>query len=474
MKKVTIGSGVGALLFTLALPVAAFAATPTFTATESVANGSAGTNNQTAVTAPTQANVAQVKAARTLTVNSLPVASTTSAIGSCTVTYSTTVADSLSCAGNAAIINVTTHNTATTLASTLAALTSVTDAVNSHGALTPSTAGVTATFTTAGTETSASLINFTDGTSGAVSSTASTTGVIPVVQINTLTIGGTVDTGDVFTATLPTVGAVSYTVLSSDTTTSMIANGLRTAIVASSGYGSQAFTAATSTNTIIFTAKVAGTGFTQTSSATNRAATGQQVVFTPVDADAGYTFDVRINGADYISNGGTAQNIVEDLNGLLAGNTAVTCSEDNVSLACSAAVPGTSFTYATFVDVVHGGGGGGGSSHRSGSSHTTTTSSTSSDTSTPVVSPVQMPVPPLATVFSRDLTLGATGEDVRNLQVWLNAHGFVVATTGAGSAGNETTLFGRLTQKALAKWQAAHGITPAVGYFGPKTRAALK
>lgn len=75
--------------------------------------------------------------------------------------------------------------------------------------------------------------------------------------------------------------------------------------------------------------------------------------------------------------------------------------------------------------------------------------------------------------FTRDLTLGSTGDDVKVLQQWLNANGYTVAASGAGSAGNESTYFGNLTKVALAKYQAAKGITPAVGYFGPITRSSL-
>ncbi len=75
--------------------------------------------------------------------------------------------------------------------------------------------------------------------------------------------------------------------------------------------------------------------------------------------------------------------------------------------------------------------------------------------------------------FSRDLTLGSTGSDVLALQQILNANGAPVAASGVGSAGSETDFFGSLTQGALAKWQAANGVSPAVGYFGPITRAAL-
>jgi peptidoglycan hydrolase-like protein with peptidoglycan-binding domain len=58
------------------------------------------------------------------------------------------------------------------------------------------------------------------------------------------------------------------------------------------------------------------------------------------------------------------------------------------------------------------------------------------------------------------------------LQQWLNAHGFVIAATGPGSPGNETTTFGILTDKALIKFQRSQGL-PATGYLGPLTRAAL-
>lgn len=75
--------------------------------------------------------------------------------------------------------------------------------------------------------------------------------------------------------------------------------------------------------------------------------------------------------------------------------------------------------------------------------------------------------------FTRDLTVGATGDDVKELQKFLNSHGFVVSESGAGSPGNESSYFGEKTRAALAKWQAAEGISPTAGYFGPKSRAAV-
>jgi len=75
--------------------------------------------------------------------------------------------------------------------------------------------------------------------------------------------------------------------------------------------------------------------------------------------------------------------------------------------------------------------------------------------------------------FTRNLTIGSRGEDVKALQEYLNAQGFTVAASGAGSPGNETEYFGSLTQAALADFQAANSVSPAVGYFGPITRAKI-
>ncbi len=76
-------------------------------------------------------------------------------------------------------------------------------------------------------------------------------------------------------------------------------------------------------------------------------------------------------------------------------------------------------------------------------------------------------------LFKRDLKLGMTGTDVKELQKFLNNNGFIIDKTGAGSKGKETTRFGSLTQKALIKFQKDNKITPAVGYFGPVTRKVV-
>jgi len=75
-------------------------------------------------------------------------------------------------------------------------------------------------------------------------------------------------------------------------------------------------------------------------------------------------------------------------------------------------------------------------------------------------------------VFSGYLRVGSVGQDVKCLQQIMNGQGYTVATSGAGSAGNETTYFGSLTLAAVQKWQAAQGWIIAT-QVGPKSIALL-
>jgi murein DD-endopeptidase MepM/ murein hydrolase activator NlpD/peptidoglycan hydrolase-like protein with peptidoglycan-binding domain len=93
----------------------------------------------------------------------------------------------------------------------------------------------------------------------------------------------------------------------------------------------------------------------------------------------------------------------------------------------------------------------------------------------PLLPPLHPPSPtPGPTSFIRDLKRGASGADVRALQVLLNAKGFPVAASGPGSPGNETTYFGLATERALTAFQKAHSISPASSYFGSLTRVKIE
>ncbi len=73
--------------------------------------------------------------------------------------------------------------------------------------------------------------------------------------------------------------------------------------------------------------------------------------------------------------------------------------------------------------------------------------------------------------FTRALTVGSTGDDVKCLQQYLNGAGHQVAASGAGSPGSESTYFGSLTRAAVSKWQAANSVSPTAGYFGSLSQA---
>ncbi len=75
--------------------------------------------------------------------------------------------------------------------------------------------------------------------------------------------------------------------------------------------------------------------------------------------------------------------------------------------------------------------------------------------------------------FKNDLRLGMKHGDVKELQKFLNANGYAVASSGAGSSGQETTYFGQATKNALIKFQKAKNIFPSSGLFGPITRGVV-
>lgn len=67
--------------------------------------------------------------------------------------------------------------------------------------------------------------------------------------------------------------------------------------------------------------------------------------------------------------------------------------------------------------------------------------------------------------LTRNLSRDSRGDDVKQLQQYLIAQGFL-------SAGNDTGYYGALTEAAVMQWQSAHGIDP-IGVVGPRTRAAI-
>lgn len=99
---------------------------------------------------------------------------------------------------------------------------------------------------------------------------------------------------------------------------------------------------------------------------------------------------------------------------------------------------------------------------------------------TQIVSPIINPITPVNGSITRNLRMGMTNDQVLLLQQLLNKYGFTIASSGPGSPGNETTMFGSLTRDAVRKFQCAKNIvcdgnegSTGYGRIGPSTRAAL-
>lgn len=123
---------------------------------------------------------------------------------------------------------------------------------------------------------------------------------------------------------------------------------------------------------------------------------------------------------------------------------------------------------------------------RTSSTQTTTSSTSSSGTrhygtvrATP--QPTTPVVPPTTTqpfTGTMPLKIGMRNEQVKLLQTYLNDRGFVIALTGPGSPGKETTIYGAGTKAAVARLQSYLKVTkdPSIvvnGALTPQLRAYL-
>src|SRR3989344_4733278 len=121
-----------------------------------------------------------------------------------------------------------------------------------------------------------------------------------------------------------------------------------------------------------------------------------------------------------------------------------------------------------------GGGGGGGSSTVTPSvPSTATTGSTNQQTLSSLQGQLAALQQQIASVgggasagFTRDLSLGSTGDDVKALQKLLASDPSIYPE------GTVSGYFGSLTESAVRRFQAKHGL-PQVGRVGPQTRAKL-
>lgn len=90
-----------------------------------------------------------------------------------------------------------------------------------------------------------------------------------------------------------------------------------------------------------------------------------------------------------------------------------------------------------------------------------------------VIVPSVANLKPPAVALKKTINPGASSSDIQLLQKFLNANGYVIAKSGAGSLGKETTLFGSGSKAALIKFQTDFKLLSEKGYVGPKTRAFI-
>lgn len=95
-----------------------------------------------------------------------------------------------------------------------------------------------------------------------------------------------------------------------------------------------------------------------------------------------------------------------------------------------------------------------------------------------IITPTVETPPARTFTFTKNLKTGTNNDDVRQLQIYLNQKGFVIALTGPGSPGKETTMFGAGTKAALKRLQTFLKVTkdPKIvidGIVGPHLRSYL-
>ena len=223
-------------------------------------------------------------------------------------------------------------------------------------------------------------------------------------------------------------------------------------------------TAGNAQATVSFTPSVGGgiTGYTVTSSPGNITATGSTspITVTGLTNGTSYTFTATAtNSSGQVSPASTASNAVTP-------EAPTVTPEAPVTPAVGSILPGyTEHNPLPWETAV---------SNTIPSTGNVATSSSTSTTTT-----FSGAITNTKYVFNKNLELGISGRDVKELQMFLNAHGFILAHSGPGSPGQETAYFGLLTKAALIAFQNAHkttilsplGLSIGTGYFGSSTRA---
>ena len=151
-------------------------------------------------------------------------------------------------------------------------------------------------FDSTGKQQSATL-TFTKGSTVNQWTVTATTSQTAVAQVETVTLGGTVEAGDTYSATV-NGNTVTYTTTGAEANLDAVRDGLVTAINNDGTVGAVVTAAAGAAGALTLTAKSAGTAFTATSAAAHGGTSVAQVQTYTIGGavEAGDQFNINING----------------------------------------------------------------------------------------------------------------------------------------------------------------------------------
>lgn len=183
---------------------------------------------------------------------------------------------------------------------------------------------------------------------------STTVGVTPVAQVDTVTLAGTIEAGDVYSVTVEGT-AFSHTVVTGDTLTT-----IRDSLVNSINLNTtlQVTAAASGTAALTLTADAAGTSFSASSTSTNRTPTAQidNVTLSGI-YKAGDTISVNVNGLGAVTYTVTANDMSangDGTGGVVAGNSAT--AYNNIGTNLAGAINGNVATAAVITAASSGAG----------------------------------------------------------------------------------------------------------------------
>ena len=197
-------------------------------------------------------------------------------------------------------------------------------------------------------------LNFTKGATVNQWSVTATTSQTTVAQVETVTVGGTVEAGDSYSVTV-NGNPVTYTLTGAEANLDAVRDGLVAAINANATVGASVTAAAGAAGALTLTAKSAGTAFTATSAAVHGGTSVAQVQTYTIGGavEAGDQFTTTINGttSTFTIGGEANMNAVRDawvaqinLNGAINGAITAAAGAGAGEFTITSDTAGTAFT----------------------------------------------------------------------------------------------------------------------------------